>query len=83
MSKYYGFAQCNECRDVEGPWVLVDNRFLCESCYEKLIKKNEQLITSKTESSTMTKPIGLSCDSENISGNAAHYSKISSPSLRD
>lgn len=71
MNRYFGYAQCNECKDVEGPWVLIDQRFLCESCYEKLMKNNEQLITSKTESSTMAKPIGLSCDSEVPTGHAS------------
>lgn len=83
MNRYFGFAQCNECKDVEGPWILVEQRFLCESCYEKLMKKNEQLIKSKTESSTMTKPIGLSCDNPIFSGSASTSPKKQDMSLRD
>ena len=38
--KYYGYAECYKCKDQNGPWILKDQKFLCEDCYEKE-KKNE------------------------------------------
>lgn len=29
-------AECAECKDKNGPWILENNIFLCEDCYEKL-----------------------------------------------
>lgn len=37
--KYFGYAECAECKDQNGPWILENQRFLCEDCYDKMKKK--------------------------------------------
>lgn len=39
MNWFKGYAECYYCKDQEGPWILQGQKFICESCYEKLAKK--------------------------------------------
>lgn len=44
MSWYSGYAECIICKDQNGPWIEINQKFYCEDCYEKLKKgeiKNE------------------------------------------
>lgn len=45
MNFYRSYAECIICKNQDGPWVLENQKFYCEECYEKYRKeKNEQNI---------------------------------------
>lgn len=34
--KCFGYAECYYCKDTQGPWILKNQKFICEDCYEKM-----------------------------------------------
>ena len=40
MNWFKGYAECYYCGNQNGPWILENQKFICESCYERR-KENE------------------------------------------
>ena len=49
--KYFGYAECSKCKDQNGPWILINNEFLCEDCYERM-KEHEKVRNSEKSKQT-------------------------------
>ena len=35
MNWFTGYAECYYCKDQNGPWILENQKFICENCYER------------------------------------------------